>query len=75
MLDRIGNLSALVQSEPERAKAEMAKHLPAIVLTPVERETGPVFDVSGSWKLIPEEDAMLVVARDGIGTPTVVDFR
>ena len=70
MLDRIGNLSTLVQSDPERAKVEMAKHLPAIVLTPAQRETGPVFEVSGSWKLVPEEDAMLVVARDGIEPPT-----
>jgi len=70
MLDRIGNLGALVQSDPERAKAEMAKHLPAVVLTPARDETGPVFDVSGSWQLLSECDAMQVVARDGIEPPT-----
>ena len=50
-----------------------SKHLPAIVLQPVVRETGPVFEVTGSWKVVPEDDAMLVVSRDGIGPPTGID--
>jgi len=47
-----------------------AKHLPRVVLNPVEKDGGPVFEVSGSWTLVPHDDALLVVARDGIEPPT-----
>jgi site-specific DNA recombinase len=70
VLERVGFLPQLAESDPERAKIAFSKHLPAIVLTPVQREAGPVFEVSGSWKLVPEDDALLVVARDGIEPPT-----
>jgi site-specific DNA recombinase len=68
--DRLASLSDVVQSDPERARLALSAHMPVIVLTPVERETGPIFEVSGSWKLLPEEDAMQMVARDGIEPPT-----
>ena len=70
MSERLSFLAELAQSDPERAKAAFSKHLPSIVLTPIPRATGPVFEASGSWKLIPEDDAMVVVARDGIEPPT-----
>ncbi|MEO5925706.1 MAG: recombinase family protein [Bryobacteraceae bacterium] len=68
--ERIGNLNQLVEGDPERARTTFAKHLPLIVLTPSNRDGGPVFEVSGSWKLVPEGDALQVVARDGIEPPT-----
>ena len=70
MVDHLGSLPELVKSDPERARLALSAHMPLIVLTPVERETGPVFEVSGSWRLVSEEDAMHVVARDGIEPPT-----
>ena len=73
VIDRLGTLPALIESDPERARLALANHLPAVVLTPAKQETGPVFDVTGSWNLIPQgdaSDAMHVVARDGIEPPT-----
>ena len=70
VLERVSFLAELAQSDPERAKAAFSNHPPSVVLTPIPRDTGPVFEVSGSWKLIPEDDAMVVVARDGIEPPT-----
>jgi hypothetical protein len=69
-MEQVGFLPQLAQSDPERAKAALAKHLPSIVLTPSKRETGPVFEVFGSWEIAPMDDAMLMVARDGIEPPT-----
>ena len=68
--ERISFLAELAQSDPERAKVAFSKHLPAIILNPVARETGPVFEVTGSWRLVSGDDAMLMVARDGIEPPT-----
>jgi hypothetical protein len=65
-LERVSVLAQLAQSDPELAKVAFSKHLASIVLTPTLRDTGPVFEASGSWKLIPEDDALVVVARDGI---------
>jgi site-specific DNA recombinase len=70
VMEQVGFLPQLAQSDPERAKAALAKHLPSIVLTPSEREEGPVFEVSGSWEIAPGNDALLMVARDGIEPPT-----
>ncbi len=39
-------------------------------MTPVQHDSGPVFEVSGAWKLTPDSNVMPVVARDGIEPPT-----
>ena len=67
--ERIAFLPKLAKTDPERAKAAFQKHLAPLVLTPVQRESGPVFETSGTWKLVPEV-VMPVVARDGIEPPT-----
>jgi hypothetical protein len=71
VLKMLSALPELVERDPERARAAaLSRHLPSIVLTPSNRDGSPVFDVSGSWKLVPVGDAMQVVARDGIEPPT-----
>jgi hypothetical protein len=70
VLKTLGGFPDLVKRDPERARAAFSKHLPPIVLMPSKREGGPVFDVSGTWKMLPEGDALRVVARDGIEPPT-----
>jgi site-specific DNA recombinase len=68
--ERMAYLPELARKDPEKAKAAFHKHLAPLVLTPVQRETGEVFEVSGTWKLVPELHVMPVVARDGIEPPT-----
>lgn len=54
-----------------RAKRELAKNLSKLVLTPKQTPEGWVYEVSGDWKLLPEEKCVIwVVARDGIEPPT-----
>jgi site-specific DNA recombinase len=70
VMEQVSALPELAQSDPERAKAALARHMPSIVLTPSERDGRPVFEASGAWELAPGNDAMLMVARDGIEPPT-----
>ena len=70
VVERLAYLPELARIDPEKAKAAFQKHLALLVLTPVQRETGEVFEVSGTWKLVPELHVMPVVARDGIEPPT-----
>jgi len=70
VMEQVSALPQLAQSDPERAKAALARHLPSIVLTPSERDGRPVFEASGAWEIAPGNDAMLMVARDGIEPPT-----
>ncbi len=69
-VERINQLPDLAKSDPERAKATFQKHLAPLILTPVSKENGDLFEVSGTWKLVPELHVMPVVARDGIEPPT-----
>ncbi len=53
------------------ARAALQKHIPQLVLTPVEREGKPVYKVSGQMNLAGEEKCVMqVVARDGLEPPT-----
>jgi hypothetical protein len=71
-------LRTFLSGDPPSAKSALSKHIKQLVLTPTELATGPVFQVSGNVDLGPNNetagsDVMLVVARDGIGTPTAVE--
>jgi hypothetical protein len=56
------------------SKAALARHIGQLVITPRPNPTGPVYEVSGGYDLLAgNNDVMLVVARDGIGTPTAVE--
>ena len=61
------NLQGLLGGDVTRAKMALMKHVKQLVLTPRERPTGPVFEVSGAFDLLGNNDVMPVVARDGIG--------
>lgn len=50
-IERLRFFPELIRSDLERAKIMFTKHLPMIILSPIERNTGPVFEVSGAWKL------------------------
>jgi hypothetical protein len=52
-----------------RAKAVLAKHVRRLVLTPIEKPSGPVYQVSGGLDLL-DNDVMQMVAREGIEPPT-----
>jgi hypothetical protein len=63
------NLRGLLRDNTEIAKLAIMKNIRRLVLTPRELPSGPVYEVSGSLELIPQ-DVMPVVARDGIEPPT-----
>ncbi len=53
------------------ARAALQKHIPQLVLTPVEREGKPVYRVSGEMDISGgDKCVMQVVARDGLEPPT-----
>jgi site-specific DNA recombinase len=70
--ERLRDLRTFLRAHAEIAKPAIMKHIKQLVLTPLQLPTGPVYEVSGSLELAPQ-DVMPVVARDGIGTPTAVD--
>ena len=54
-----------------RAKRELAKHMTELVLTPKETPEGWTYEVTGDWKLLPDQKCVIwLVARDGIEPPT-----
>jgi site-specific DNA recombinase len=70
-------LRSLLASDPTAAKTALGQHIKTLVLTPRQMATGPVFEVSSAFDLLPNgssstagSDVMLVVARDGIEPPT-----
>lgn len=53
------------------ARAALQKHIPQLVLTPVEREGEPIYKVSGGVNLDGESKCVMqMVARDGLEPPT-----
>src|SRR3954452_704015 len=57
-----------------RAKKALSDHVGSLMLTPGIRDARPVYQVSGGVTLAPpnaQKCRMQLVARDGIGTPTV----
>ena len=66
------DLHAFLRAHAEIAKPAIMKHIKQLLLTRRHLPTGPVYEVSGSLELAPQ-DVRPVVARDGIGTPTAVD--
>ena len=65
------NLCSLLRENVHLAKAEMVKHLHELVLSPKQTQEGPVYEVKGDWKLLPEKECVIwLVARDGVEPPT-----
>ena len=61
----------LNDSEVDRARKALRKHVPRLVLTPTMEGSRKLFRVTGNVNLGPEPDGgMLLVARDGIEPPT-----
>ena len=53
------------------ARAALQKHIPQLVLTPVEHEGKPVYRVSGEMDISGDAKCVMeVVARDGLEPPT-----
>jgi hypothetical protein len=51
-----------------RAKRELAKHMTELVLKPKETPEGWTFEVTGDWKLLPDQKCVIwMVARDSFG--------
>ena len=69
--------SALHDAEVVVARNALRRHLGRLVLTPTLKDSRQLFTVRGNFNLLPVggESGMLLVARDGIGTPTAVDSR
>jgi len=68
---KMSQLRDLLRNDPGTLKGALMKHVPQLVLTPVETPTGPVFDVTGGVELVGRgDDVMPLVARDGIEPPT-----
>ena len=67
--------ATLDEGEVTVARNALLKHVGRLVLTPTIKDDHKFFRVSGNVSLIPDEpeSGMLLVARDGIGTPTAVD--
>ena len=67
---------ALNDSEVVVARNALRRHLGRLVLTPTLKDGRQLFTVRGNVSLLPvgKESGMLLVARDGIGTPTAVDY-
>jgi hypothetical protein len=65
----------LAAGDVSRAKDALATHIGKLVLTPVMRDGRPVYRVSGNVSVgaDTEKCRMQLVARDGIGPPTLVD--
>ena len=65
------NLCSLLRENIHLAKAELITHVHELVLTPKQTNAGPVYEVTGDWKLLPEKECVIwLVARDGIEPPT-----
>lgn len=66
---------SLPSGEVEIARNVLRKHIGRLTLTPTVAQDGrKLFRVSGNVNLLPDaESGMLLVARDGIDTPTVVE--
>ena len=62
-------LRSLMRENTPRAKAVLAKHVRRLVLTPIEKPSGHVYQVSGGLDLL-DNDVMQMVAREGIEPPT-----
>lgn len=63
--------SLLVGDDVLVARAALQKHIPQLVLTPVEREGKPVYKVSGEMDISGDAKCVMeVVARDGLEPPT-----
>jgi len=66
----IADIRTLLLEVPSKAKQQLMKHVNALTLTPRRTPSGPVYDVTGQWNLMPEECVIELVARDGIEPPT-----
>ena len=68
LFDKLGSL---LRTVVDKARIELAQHISELVLTPKQTEAGPVYEVTGDWKLLPEKKCVIwLVARDGIEPPT-----
>jgi hypothetical protein len=63
----------LRDSDASRAKGVVARHIGQLVLKSKDTASGPIYEVSGKVDLQVEKDVMVMVARDGIGTPTDIE--
>jgi hypothetical protein len=63
----------LDEGDVQRARSALSKHLGRLVLTPTLKDGKKIFRVTGAVNLQPGNGVMQLVARDGIGPPTVVD--
>ena len=70
VLKNVLHLHTLLRGDVTRARLALMTHVTQIVLTPRERPSGPVFEVSGSFDPLGNKYVMPVVARDGIEPPT-----
>jgi hypothetical protein len=65
------DLRSLFEGNVYRAKLELSKHVTKLVLTPKQTPEGPVYEVAGDWKLLPDKECVIwMVARDGVEPPT-----
>jgi hypothetical protein len=68
----------LLSRDTAKSKDALARHLGQLILKPKQTAAGSVYEVSGDVSIVADNktagsDVMLVVARDGIGTPTAVE--
>jgi hypothetical protein len=70
-------LAASTDADMVRAKSALTKHVGKLILTPSLRDGRPVYKVTGNVTVGDDSEKCRkqLVARDGIGTPTVSDSR
>ena len=67
----IFDMKSLFRAVAQKAKVKLAQHIGKLVLTPKQRDSECVYEVTGNWELLPEKKCViLMVARDGIEPPT-----
>jgi hypothetical protein len=68
-------LRTLLRDDAARSKAALSRHVGQLVLKPKQTPSGPVYEVLGGLDMLAgRDDVMLMVARDGIGTPTAIEY-
>ncbi len=54
-----------------RVKLELLKHVTELVMTPAKHSEGMAYEVTGDWKILPDQKCVIsLVARDGVEPPT-----
>ena len=70
MARALPDLRSLLRENIHLAKAGLVKHVHELVLSPKQTQEGPVYEVKGDWKLLPEKECVIwLVARAGHELP------